>query len=354
MTRYVIIALMNLLVVGSIAASALFALIRGCNMDGTCTGSSNTLTWVLGVGLSLAVVAALAIVGRTMLKRRRAVGHQDIAIAAMPRALFTAGDVATEDDSDEAMLSRLARMTRATAEDTAVVESDHAEPVELNRDGEKFDEASVFDDDFGSADDVVQGESAEGDSIDAEREETSDAVAAPSDGDSTAPGLHVVVRDGERTAPRPFSFELESDDAVEGEHRFAWLFDSNASTNTAHVRRDVGFPWSIVGIDHVCQGVSRFGLMLAGTDVASEASAWCQVTASLPRGEALADEDAIAFTDWLNASLSLIGRSGEAMIEEALAALEAEAASDPAVARCLPRDFWTDSDFDDSRIARFG
>ena len=94
--------------------------------------------------------------------------------------------------------------------------------------------------------------------------------------------------------------------------------------------------------------------MLAGTGIASEASAWCQVTASLPRGEALADEDAVAFADWLNASLRLIGRSGEAMVEEAMAALEAEAASDPAVARCLPDDFWTVSDESDNRIARFG
>lgn len=345
MTRYVIIALMNLLVVGSIAASALFALFRGCNMDGTCSEQSSMLTWVLGVGLSIAVVAAGLFIGRIVLRRRH-VANQDIAIVALPRTAAT--DDAAEEDGDEAMLSRLARMTRTVAVDPVVTEPNQDE---FDADDADLDEATAFDEAFETADEFIDDLWPKSDFID---DDVGDASDAWSVSETPAPNLHVVVRNGERATPRPFSFEFDSEDAADDEHRFAWLFDDTAGVNSAHVRRDLGFPWSIAGIDHVCRGVSRFGLMVAGTDIASEASAWCQVTASLPRGEALADEDATAFTDWLNTSLRLIGRSGEAMVEEAMEALEAEAVSDPAVARCLPDDFWTDDHPDDSRIARFG
>ena len=319
MTRYVVIALMNLLVAASIAINAVIALIRGCNMNGTCSNGSGVLTWVLGVGLGLAVI-----VGGTMLFRYAAKHHRistthRILIASLPkfaRASAVDEDVDTNSDADEAMLSRLARMTRASA-DSEEIADEEAVGVEVAETTVVIDTLEI--------------------------EKTVEHLVTA----KSSPDLHLVVRDGERTPHRQNQPEAKIGEPLD------WLFDSIA-TNAAHVREDQSFPWCVAGIDHVCQGIVQFGLALKDTDILPEASAWRSVTASMPRNSRLGDDDAAAFTEWLNVGLRLVGRNGRAMVAGAVQRLETEALGDAAMSACLPQQLRADDDPGYGPLVRFG
>lgn len=320
MTRYVIIALMNLLVVASIAINAIIALIRGCNMDGTCSNGSGVLTWVLGVGLGIAVVVGGAMLFRYALKHHQVSTNHRISIASLPkfaRATAVDDEADTSSEADEAMLSRLARMTRASADSEDIVPEETTDA--------EFAEAPV--------------------AIDGPK------IAEPVEPLVTAkpsPDLHLIVRDGERTAHRQ-----PQQPAAESTEPLDWLFDITA-TNAAQVRDDLGFPWCAAGIDHVCRGITQFGLALKDTDILPEASAWRSVTASLPRNSSLANDDAAAFTEWLNVGLRLVGRNGRAMVAGAVQRLEAEALGDAAMSACLPQQLRVDDEPEYGPLVRFG
>ena len=320
MTRYVVIALMNLLVVASIAINAIIALIRGCNMDGTCSNGSGVLTWVLGVGLGIAVVVGGVMLFRYARQHHHVGATHRISIASLPkfaRATAVDDEADTSSEADEAMLSRLARMTRAGAESEEIA---HEETANV-----KLAEAPV----------AIDGPE----------------IAEPIESLVTAkplPDLHLVVRDGERTPHRQ-----RHQPATESSAPLDWLFDTTA-TNAAQVRGDLGFPWCVAGIDHVCRGITQFGLALKDTDILPEASAWRSVTASLPRNGRLGDDDAAAFTEWLNVGLRLVGRNGRAMVAGAVKRLETEALGEAAMSACLPQQLRADYDPECGPLVRFG
>lgn len=320
MTRYVIIALMNLLVVASIAANAIVALIRGCNMDGTCSNGSGVLTWVLGVGLGLAVIVGGTILFRYARKHHRVSTNHRISIASLPkfaRASAVDQDPDATAEDDEAMLSRLARMTRAGTGSEEIA-GDVVPSFEMA--------AMPF-------------------AIEVPEIEESVEALLPA---KPSPDLHLVVRDGARTENRPQQPAADIGDPL------SWLFDTATTSNAAQIRGDLGFPWCIAGIDLVCCGIVRFGPELRDTDILPEASAWRSVTASLPRNSTLAHEDAVAFTEWANMGLRLVGRNGRAMIASAMRRLETEARDDPAMSACLPPQLRVDDGREYGPMVRFG
>ena len=319
MTRYVIIALMNLLVAASIAINAVIALIRGCNMNGTCSNGSGALTWVLGVGLGLAVIIGGTMLFRHAYKHHRVSTTHRISIASLPkfaRASAVDEEADTNPEADEAMLSRLARMTRASA-DSEEIADDVMVEVEMADTPVAFSALA--------AEEMVEPL----------------VTAKPS------PDLHLVVRDGERTAHRQHQPEAKIGEPLD------WLWDI-AAAHAAQVRRDQGFPWCVAGIDHICRGIVQFGLALKDTDILPEASAWRSVTASMPRNSRLADDDAAAFTEWLNVGLRLVGRNGRAMVAGAVQRLETEALGDASMSACLPPQLRADDDPEYGPLVRFG
>ncbi len=283
MNRYIVIAGMNLLVAAAIAGNAAYALLRGCNMDGTCAGPSSAFTWALAFGLGSLCIAGIVVLTRYA-RRSQHIGRARIAFVGTRGSLD--GEAAAS-IGEEAMLSRLARLSRA---DEPAQEAVAAQPP-------------------------------------------IEPVAAPS-----GPDLHLVASDGERMPPPPAQSHASTPGA-EPVSRISWLIDCGVR-NAARVRQDTGFPWSVAGIDRAVQGLARFDEFLLDTDVPSECAAWRSLAGAMCRDHALSEEDARAFTNWYNASLRLVGRGGVAMLNEAMNGLAAEAAHDPAIARSLPAAFW--------------
>lgn len=281
MIRYIVIAAMNLLVAGTIAGSAAHALVRGCNMDGTCTGPSSAFTWALALGLGAICVAGTAVLVRYA-RTSRQIGRASIAFEA---ARSSPDDTAGASPEEETMLCRLARLSRAGEPAPADVPAQSPAPT------------------------------------------MQPPVAVPD--------LHLVVSEGARVpTPMPPTFHKRA-----FTDRLDWLLDPT-SGKAARVREDTGFPWCVAGIDHAVDGLAQFDEFLADTDVPAECAAWRRIAAAMPRGDALGEGDAHAFAGWFNASLRLVGRGGAAMIDDAMRALEQEAVHDRAVGRALPAEFW--------------
>lgn len=322
MTRYVVIALINVLIIGLIAVNGAIALLRGCSIGAGCGDSSSTLTWALVIGATIAAVAAIVVLAKAFADRRRAMASQNITITSIGRGFGLKRNAAETEPADdaagEAMLMRLARMSRhaPVADEGAATPAETPAPVSLAKTA-----------------DVAPVEAAQ-------------------------PDLRLVVDRGERLARRPLAPVDHAPDApitsAAAEGRFDWLMDEENIHQNSILRIDSGFPWCFAGLDHVCAELSRPQSLPSESAIALEIAAWRQIAASLPREDRLSLDDAAAFVGWLNGALHSTGTDGHALLEQVAEQLASEAATDPAVARCLPRDFWTGGLMPSIPLARFG
>ncbi len=334
MTRNIALVAINLLIAAVIGANATMALVRGCDFGGRCSGDSGLLTWVLGIGLPLLVGAGAAALVALWLRAQRNSQHDDgsITIPLSHKAAIAdgSGDDCSDNEANDVMSARLARMTSAAH--VAHSASTHACGSDDHQD-------------IQAVDDAVTGSPSIGWNL-AKTDTEPKVDAAPlSEEVSVDASLVLAVQ------PRPFAAAMErfgddDDDDGPADEPLGWLIEPDAIVDSPQLRRSSGFPWVVAGIDHVCAGMARLGGLLAGSDFPSEASAWRQVVGNLPRHQPLANEDAAAFTDWLNGMLDMIGPDGLDLIEDALHELAVEAATDPAIGLELPTEIGGPADHD--------
>lgn len=123
MKKIVAIVGANLLIAGGLAARAGWMIASGCNIDGTCRGSSNMLTWGLAVGPALILLVVLGLSAPKLLAGLAARREEKREMANERAEVATANAEVSEQGQN-----RLARLKRTVAEE----ESATAEPADFD------------------------------------------------------------------------------------------------------------------------------------------------------------------------------------------------------------------------------
>lgn len=347
MKRYLSILAANFVIAMLVGVNASVSLIGGCVSEGQC--GNGILDWALAIGAAVAALVCVGLAVYTWRRRPRVVTqHIKIPASRTAKAEIEPAEPEVSDDAvDASMSARLARMVSAAqvSEDPqSAIEADSLEPVDRSLPVEQADKGND-DADGDRFDDIADADDhRDADVVEPQREpvaqrfdsESTDAAAPePASFDEpfrpTPPASRAMAMLTPYSEPDP---EPEMDEEDAGE--FGWLFDETFPGGPVRLLRHTGFPWALAGIDHVCVGVSRLGHRLAGTDFPSEAAAWRQVVAGLPRQQRLATEDGMAFVDWVNDLLDVCGPDGTDMVIDSLHELGIEAATDPSIAATLP------------------
>jgi hypothetical protein len=344
MVRFLVLALVNIVVVGLVAMQAVPPLLAGCDMSGSCANGPGVMTWALAVGLPVVsliglIVAAWAMFGKGRAKNVAAPAvvatkSSDEADAVAPSAavkerksLFRSrkgAAIAAEEEhgnseqaADASAQSRLSRV-RATAE----AEVEAANQLEEDRFADE-DALALTEDEPTTIETALAG-GADGESPMTSVEDASAII------DDEADDLPLPAPGAGRLRVIPFS--MADDEVVAVDDGLDWLFDGQQIASP-----DItGFPWIVATIDRFCEAVMDDRAMFLSETMRGEAQAWRTAVAPLPRHEPIAGRDAHDFTGWANQCLSMGGGNGRLLVVDTIGRLRDEARYDPRVERELP------------------